>query len=101
MNNRVIIIIIAAVAVVGLIGGGAYYAVKLKVAKEKADEQISADKVVASLNERVVEQQEIVREQQEQMVEQIDIDPVENLPEPNPFKANTNPFAGKYKNPFK
>jgi len=37
---------------------------------------------------------------QEQIAEQTDINPIENLPETNPFEAETNPFSGGYKNPF-
>ena len=37
---------------------------------------------------------------QDKIAEQADINPIENLPEANPFEANTNPFKGGYKNPF-
>jgi len=44
--------------------------------------------------------QEEVETVQDKIAEQADIKPVKNLPEPNPFEAETNPFSGGYKNPF-
>lgn len=46
----------------------------------------------------------IIQEQEElskKVKGQAEVKPVENLPEPNPFKANTNPFKDLYQNPFK
>lgn len=37
----------------------------------------------------------------EKMGTQLELNPVENLPETNPFEAETNPFKNGYKNPFK
>lgn len=37
---------------------------------------------------------------EEKITGQTEINPVENLPETNPFKAETNPFSDGYKNPF-
>lgn len=37
---------------------------------------------------------------QEKVTKQVEIKPVENLPNANPFEAETNPFEDGYKNPF-
>ncbi len=46
---------------------------------------------------KVLEKAEVL---EEKATKQAEIDPVENLPNTNPFEAKTNPFEDSYKNPF-
>lgn len=85
MENKTKLLAIA-IAIV-LIGTGVYFGLKKEERKEKIEKK----------TEQAAETQKTL---QEKIAKPAEINPIQNLPQSNPFEAKTNPFKDGYKNPF-
>lgn len=79
--------LLAIIAAIILIGIGVYFSLK----KERKEEKIEKK------TEQAAETQKTL---QEKIAKPAEINPIQNLPQSNPFETKTNPFKDGYKNPF-
>lgn len=79
--------LLAIVVAIVLIGIGIYFGLKKEERKEKIKKE----------TEQAAETQKML---QEKISKPAEINPIQNLPQSNPFEVKTNPFKDGYKNPF-